>query len=272
MAIDNSFVVKRFDKFSEVFVLYSASRNVPFVECDETTFDDQVYVFTTQEDLQRYAQIYTKEKYALRGMNFPKAQFSRLFEQLYCMGIDTLQVVDGGAPVKVSLDELSEAPDYSNIPLKDIPPTNPGLQLSATYFLQELLRPVERGTKEKKHLREMEEEMAVNLLRSKFIMVFDVLKTKGKRAPGDRREAWRVPLIKNKAGKSYQPLYTDYFEFRKFYDKNRGARLGMHVVGYDDLEKVLSKGAEGFVFNPSGFNLILSREQIVQMKTRYAKD
>ena len=45
----------------------------------------------------------------------------------------------------------------------------------------------------------------------------------------------------------------------------------MKVVGYDDLEKELAKNAEGYVFNPAGFNLILNRDQIGQMKKRYGK-
>ena len=268
MAIDNTFIAKRFEKFKEVFVLYSGGGNVPFVECDDITYDDQVYVFTTPEDLQRYAQIYTKEKHNLKGMNYPQAQFPRLYEQLYCMGIDTLQVVDGGAPIRVSLEDLAAPPDYSDLPVKNIPTSNPGLQLSATYFLQELRRPVERDTKEKRRLKEMEEETAVNLLRSRFIVTMEMPPAKG---AGGRKPAWRISIVKNKTGKAYQPVYTDYFEFRKFNEKNRGARIRMKVVTYDELEKALVAEAEGYVFNPAGFNLILNRDQIAQMKKRYGK-
>ena len=127
---------------------------------------------------------------------------------------------------------------------------------------------MERDTKEKKRLKEMEEEMAVNLLRSRFIVTMDMPAVKG---AGGKKPAWRISLVRNKSGKAYQPVYTDYFEFRKFNEKNRGARIRMKVVGYDDLEKELAKNAEGYVFNPAGFNLILNRDQIGQMKKRYGK-
>ena len=41
-------------------------------------------------------------------------------------------------------------------------------------------------------------------------------------------------------------------------------------VSYDDLPKYLIKDAKGFVFNPAGFNLTLTREQMEQMKKNYA--
>ena len=255
-----------------MFVLFSAVANVPFIECDDQTYDDQVYVFSDEKDLQRYAQIYTKEKYALKGVNYPRAQLSKLFEQLYCLGVDTLQVVDGGAPVTVKLADLAEPPAYPNLPNPEIPTMNPELQLSAAYFMQELRRPVERDTKEKKRLRELEEEMAVNLMRSKFIVVFDITQVKGKWKPGEKTNKLRIPLVKNKSGKTFQPVYTDFSEFRRFSEKNRGMRMGIQVVDYDLLAKMLAKGADGFVFNPGGFNMVLSRGQLERMKERYGEN
>ena len=44
MTVDNSFLIKKFEKYESIYVLFSQMTKLPFVECDEETYDDQVYV------------------------------------------------------------------------------------------------------------------------------------------------------------------------------------------------------------------------------------
>ena len=79
-----------------------------------------------------------------------------------------------------------------------------------------------------------------------------------------------IPFVKNKDGKIFQPCYSDLGEFKKFNSKNKNAKFRLLAVPYDELPKYLIKDSLGFVFNPAGFNLILTKEQLELMKKNYA--
>ncbi|MGI6117152.1 MAG: SseB family protein [Bilifractor sp.] len=268
MAIDMRFEAKRFLKFDQILALYSTATNLPFVECDDKTFCDQVYVFTKEETLQEYARIFRKDQYGLKAFAFPNDKFQMFFDQLYAMGVDTIQLVDEGAPVPVKLPDLAAQSKFPDLP-DGLPKTNPEVQLTAAYFMQGARRHMEFSQDEKKHLRDLEEEMAVNLVRSSFIVAFDTSQVKGKWNPADKRQKVGIPYIKNKAGKVFFPVYSDFYEFRRFNSGNRNMKLSITAVDYDALPKIIRKPAEAFVFNPASINLSLTVEQLREMKRRY---
>ena len=271
MAIDNSFMIKRLEGFDTLYVLFSAATHAPFVECDEETMDDQIYVFTTEESARECAERYRAEKLAVQPAKLPGKAVKAFFTSLFLFSVTTVILQDEGAPVRIALDQLAKSPDIEVMKQAKVPGANPELQLTGMYFMQELARPVERNAEEKKHLRELEEEMAHNLLASRFIISFDVSAIKGKWNPADpeQRKKIRVPLIRHKNGKNYQPVYTDLSEFQKFNQNNKNVKLQMLVVPYSRLAGLLVKDAEGFAVNPGGFNLILNRAQLEQMTKRY---
>ena len=107
-------------------------------------------------------------------------------------------------------------------------------------------------------------------MRSRFIIVLDVEENTQDGKPAEKNRKAKVPYVKNKNGEVFQPCYTDFGEFQKFNAKNKNVKLKLAAVSYDDLPKYLVGPAKGFVFNPAGFNLILSREQMEQMKKNYS--
>lgn len=275
MAIDNSFMKKKFESFKEIFVLYNQQMRVPFIECDDETYDDQVYVFTTQEMAQEYARRFTNEKYLLVALQMPQKVIRGFLLALYEYGVNAVVVQDEGAPMRVQLTDLVDRPDLEAMKNDKIPRCNPELQLTAIYFMQELRRPIERDQEEKRHLHELEAEMAHYLLTSRLIITFDVTAIKGKFIPGDpqQQKKVKIPLVRTKDNRSYQPIYTDFGEFRRFNSKNKQpVKLNLLPVTYDKLPGMLIRESRGFVFNPGGFNLVLEREQIEQMRKVYGKD
>lgn len=273
MTIDNSFMIKKLESFESVYVLFSAATRSPFVECDEDTMDDQIYLFTSEDKAKEYAERFRKEKLAVQPAKLPGKAAKPFFTSLYLMGITAVIIQDEGAPMRAALDQLAKSPDLDTMKQAKVPGANPELQLTGMYFMQELARPLERTAEEKKHLRELEEEMAHNLLASRLIVSFDVSAIKGKWNPADpqQRKQVRVPMIRHKNGKSYQPVYTDMSEFQKFNQKNKNVKLQILVVPYEKLAGLLVKEAEGFAINPGGFNLILNRAQLEQMAKRYGE-
>ena len=49
MAIDYTLTVKKIHSLEKIYVLFSASTRMPFVECDPEEFDDQIYIFANEE-------------------------------------------------------------------------------------------------------------------------------------------------------------------------------------------------------------------------------
>lgn len=273
MSIDNSFIKKRITKMDHLFVLFSPVTHLPFVECDEETFDDQVYVFTTEEMTQTFARSYTGRKIPLQAVRINTPMFQPLFSSLYLYGVTAVMLQEEGAPVRIPLTDLAEPPALDAEMAKKLPVSNPPLQLTALYFMQELRRQVtERDADEKKHLQELEEEMAHNMLHSDYIVTFDTSQVKGEWNPKDKTARVGVPMIKTKTGKAFQPVFTEVGEFRKFMAKNKDKRkMRLVKVPFDSLPRFLTKDAEGFILNPAGFNLILPKGQVERIQKLYGE-
>ena len=183
-------------------------------------------------------------------MSYPNDKFDLLFEQLYSIGVDTLQVVDGGAPVTVKLSDLAAEPSYPDLQDKEIPASNPALQLSGIYFMQELRRPREKD-EPRPNLRAQEEELIANLRKAQFLVPMEV-------SPEDPKKI-SVPYLKNKNGDVLQPAFTDVLELERF---ARGKKLRAAKVAFDKLPGLLIEQAKALVINPMGFNLILDRDML----------
>ncbi len=273
MTVDHSFMIKKLESREFLYVLFSPVTHLPFVECDDETMDDQIYVFTSEEQAKEGASRRLAEKLAVQPAKIPGKTAAAFFTSLYLMDITSVIIQDEGSPVRVALDVLAKRPDLDVMRQAKVPGANPELQLTGLYFMQELSRKIERDAQGKTHLRELEEEMAHNLLSARLIVTIDVSAVKGKWNPADpkQRGQIRVPMIRSKNGKSYQPVFTDLSEVQKFNRNTKNAKLQMLVVTYDKLAGMLVKDAEGFVFNPAGFNLPLNRAQLEQMAKRYGE-
>ena len=271
MAIDNSFMKKRLEKMEHLFVLFSAGTHLPFVECDESTYDDQIYVFASQESVQTFAKSSTGKKYPLQAVQIPNKMFRNFFGSLYQFGVNSVVFQEEGAPVRIPLADLAEPLKVDEEMAKKLPVSNPELQLTAMYFMQEMRRPVkERDPEEKAQLRAMEEEMAHNLFKSRFIVIYDTSQVKGKWDPKDKNARVGIPQIKTKDGRAFQPIFTDPDEFRRFAAKTKEKRnMRLVPVPYADLPKFLAKNSEGFAFNPAGVNLVLTKAQMERLYSLY---
>ncbi len=270
MTIDNSFMIKKLKQFDEIYVLYSSFTHLPFIECDDETMDDQIYCFTTKEMTNTFAHPYILEKILLQAVQVPQKMMDQFFKSLYLYGVNAVMIQDEGAPVRVQLSQIEEKPDLEALKNSKIPQANPELQLTAIYFMQDLMRPVKRDTEEKRHLHDLEADMAHYLLNSRFIITADVSKLDG-RITKENVDKAGVPLVKTKNGHVYQPVYTDFAELQRFNHNHQGLKLQMLPVTYDRLEGFLTSQAEGFVFNPAGFNLILNRDQLKNMQKNYGE-
>lgn len=255
------FVIKRLQGLEEMFVVYSAVTRMPFATCDEETFNDQVWIFTDQDKVQEFAKTYTEKKMLLMGVKVTKKEAPMFYMNLFAMGINEIVFQDGDTQHKLELTSVVKIPDYSKLPEKQRPILNPQLQLTAVYFLQELRRP---GVEpDKAALKELEEEMSVNLVKSRYLMPVDVQEEKD--GPGNIRMLY----VQNKEGERFQPIFSDTGELMKHY-QNKEQKHRILQAEFAQLPNYMIKDVQGYVLNPEGINLILKKEQI-ELLLKYYK-
>lgn len=223
----------------ELFVLISLCTKMPYVMCDPETFDDEIFLYEKEEDVKKEAVALVQQKIPVHVAKIENQQFLNFYANLYTMGVNCIVYnwkMD--SEVKLQLPELVRRPGIENLPEGKIWVENPSLHLTALYFMQEVRKQkLEKLTPE---LKEMQDEILADYGRGTFLAAV--------------HEENGVPLMKQKNGDSYQPIFTDALEFRKF---NKDNKFRAVVVKAQKVVDVLAKEAKGVVINPMGVNLQL---------------
>ena len=227
-------LIRKIQTQKEVFTVLSRATRLPFVICDPETFNDQVWIFEEKEMLEETVKPLTEKKNPVAAIRVDNQSFLSFYTVLYTLGINSIVYYE-----KEKKTELE-------------------LELSGIYFMQELRRGVEM--EEKENLRELEEETAANLVKSRYLVAVN------KPEEGQDPKNVQVPYIKTQNGDIYQPIFSDAEEFRKF---NKEKKFTGMLVTFENLEKVIIPVAKGVAVNPQGFNLVLPKEKIGAMRQRF---
>ncbi|MEI3438217.1 MAG: hypothetical protein V8Q83_08525 [Blautia sp.] len=87
--------VKQLQNRDVVFVAYSQATKLPYVTCDEESFNDQAWVFSTEEGIKEFGKKKLEDKILLMGMKYEKKDFPRFYGTLYAIGVNTVIWADG---------------------------------------------------------------------------------------------------------------------------------------------------------------------------------
>ena len=264
MTVDKSFLIKKIQKRETMLVAYCGFTGMPLVVCDPETFNDQVWIFETEALLQEFAKKYTERKILLRGVQYKNEQFLQFFSSLFTIGVNELVFVDEGSTTNIELEELIKRPDYSKLKKEEVPILNPELQLTGIYFMQEASRPI--PNEEKENLKELEEELAANMVKAKYLVAIELNEGPESDAEKLKSKQYKLPILKNKKEEILQPIFTDPVEFQKF---SRGKKLKAIGIPYADLSKLLVKDAKGFMLNPAGYHILMPKELLVGLSKRF---
>ena len=80
------------DKEGEFFVLISACTREPYVECDEETFDDKVFLYFDGEEAKQAAQTLAGKKIPVTVTRLESKQMLFFFTNLYAMGVNAIEI------------------------------------------------------------------------------------------------------------------------------------------------------------------------------------
>ncbi len=228
----------------KLYVLMSIATRNPYVECAEDTYDDQVFLYFTEQEATDAVRELRQKGIPVAAAGMEKAQRLGFFTSLYTMGVNALRVQDGAAVAVLQLDQIVKRSQPKDEPDKAIWVENPALHLTALYLMQELRsqQTPEQRQKKAAWVRELQEEISADFRTGNYIMPL-------------AKEGNGIPLVipANQEDK-YQPVFTDVLEFQKF---NKEGKLRPAVVQADKLPQALVSEAKGMVLNPMGVNMPL---------------
>lgn len=225
-----------------IYVPMSECTRMPFVLCDDDTFDDEILVFFDEEHAKEECKKLVEQKNPLHIIKLDQKFLLSFYSSLLPMGVNAI-VVEKGTEQETAI-QLSSLitrkngnEDEKGRPIVE----NPELQLTALYFMQNL-----RKTKELQmtdELREMQEEMLAHYAKGTYIVAY--------------QENQGVAILRQKDGKVLQPLFTDIQEYLKFQNSQKGVTFKTAVIEATKLPQILAKEATGIVVNPFSINLQL---------------
>ena len=264
MAVDHSFMIRKIKSKTKMYVAYCAYTNMPLVECDPETGNDRIFIFEKEPLLQEFAKPYTERKILLRGVEVKNKAFLKFYSSLFAIGVNELVYVNEGSQIILALDDLVRRPDLSALSPEQRPVMNESLQLTGMYFKQEAGRPV--PAEEKEDLEDLQEELTANMLKGTYILAYQMQEGPGTVEEKIKAHKYNILLIKDKEGNTYQPAFTDPFELEKF---SKGKPFTALRVPFADLTKCLVKEAQGFMLNPAGFQILMPRQLLEELPTRF---
>ena len=85
MGISKEEAIKELQNRETVFVAYSQATKLPYVKCDEETYNDQAWIFSTEEEIKEFGKKMIEDKILLMGMRFSKKDYPRLYGTFYAI-------------------------------------------------------------------------------------------------------------------------------------------------------------------------------------------
>ena len=152
-------LIRKIQTLGEVYTILSRATRLPYVICDPESFNDQVWIFESKEDLEKAVKPLTDKKNPVAAIKVENKSYLSFYTTLYTLGVNAVVFYEKDQEgTELDLEEIVKKPDFSSLPKEKQPLFNPQLQLSGIYFMQELRRG--GANEEKQNLPELEEEVA----------------------------------------------------------------------------------------------------------------
>ena len=263
MAVDTSFMARKIQAKRQLFTAFHAFTGMPFLVCDPDSFNDQIRIFETEDLVKDYIKEQAEKKHPLRAVQIKNKDFLSFFSSLFLMGVNELVYVDANTQAPMGLEAIVRKPDYSKLKPEQRPVTNPNLVLTGAYFMQEAARQVPQ---EEKELGDLEEELSANMVKARYILAIELPEGPGTLQEKLKEKKYKLPILKDKEGNAYQPIFTDPLELGKF---TKGKKMSAIAAPFSELSKLLSSEAKGYMLNPNGFHIMMPKVLLDNLPQRF---
>ena len=215
------------------------------------------YIFTEKKYYDEYQDYMMQQQIIVKHVENDVEQRMLMFGDLYRSGFELIVIDNGQTHLVISLFDIIDKPDFSDIPEINRPIMNPTLVCAANHFFQ--------GLSTKRVTRDMEAIMFKEIYNAKYLMPLDASKMNMEKTNADNGECvvkeksiMQFPLITNSDDKSFYPFFTDWNEFRRF-DKEQ--KFSGNIATFEDIKYFIDK-ADGISINPYGANITLTKDML----------
>lgn len=215
------------------------------------------YIFTKKQYYDEYQDYMMQQQIFVKQVENHKEQRTIMFGDLYRSGFEMLVIDNGQTHLVMSLFDVIDKPDFSNIPEISKPIMNPTLVCAANNFFQ--------GLSTKRVTRDLEANMFKEIYNAKYLMPLDASKINMEKTNVNNGECvvkeksiMQFPLITNSEDKRIYPFFTDWNEFRRF-DKEQ--KFSGNIATFEDIKYLINK-ADGISINPYGVNITLTKDML----------
>lgn len=233
-------VIKHLQQAEAIYAIMSGFTKQPYVVCDEETFDDKVLIYFEEEPAKEAAKKLLEAGNFVQIAKVENPLLLEFYTSLYPIGVNCLHINSGlEDDMLIQHSELLRRKDPENVEDGKVRVENPELQLTALYFLQEFRKNPQAPMSDE--VKETYEEMLVHFGRGTYIVPTE--------------EEHGIPILRQKEGRAYLPLFTDLQEFQKF---NREDKFKGGIVEAANVSRLVNDEIEGVVVNPFSINLVLN--------------
>jgi len=268
----------------EAYVLYSLLTNMPYVECEEENYNDQIRMYAKKEEAE--AEVGKLEEKGIRvtvrelktvevqipvKADKPNGEKRRMYLNQVRQHLGTLPFLGVNAVCYKAEGKEAQTIELSAVLPEDFEKKvgdnsfyQPNLQLTGLYLMQEARRKKEYV--DMKHLQELDEEFSSNLVKSRLFLAVLPPEGKEKEAQLNLKEC-RLPYLKHQNGDIFFPVFTDIWEFQKYAQGKKNLRPIQ--IPFKEITKFWVKDAKAYMVNPFGFSLPLGKEMVPRILQKF---
>ena len=226
--MDRREVLSSIPKAVNLYMIHSEFTRLPYIECDDKTFDDVAFFFDIKENADKKSQELLEKKQKNVVVELTQEGILRAFTHLVIAGVNAIKYNCQGEDYIIQLDEIIKLSDFSELPPEKRPIENRTLQLTMLYFAQEIRANIDNPNTPVIH--DMEEEMMVNILKARFLV----------------------------------PVFTDNIEFDKMPNDETVKKTIIDAKNLINFP--LTPECDGFLINPMGVSLPLNAGIVNNLK------
>ncbi len=275
-------MVSEIKELKEAYTLFSPLTNMPYVECEEMTYNDQVFLYAKKEEAEVAREAYEQKgikvtvkelkTVELKMQTAPdKQEDKRIYLNqvrqhlsiLPMIGVNAVCYQPAGKEAK-SIEISEVLPEGFDKKITGNPFYQPNLQLTGMYLMQEARRKKEYV--DRKQLQEMDEEFSSNLVKGRLVVAVVPPQGKEQEQQLNLKEC-KLPYLKHQSGDSFFPVFTDLWEFQKYAQRRKDLRPIQ--IPFPEISKFWIDGAKAYMINPMGFSLPLAKEMVPKIVERF---